>query len=634
MLTVDVIIPTYQPDEKWNRQVAGLLRQTYQPHHVLVVNTGEPLKNQERVRERFAARRIPAEFVNITPEEFDHGGTRHMAAGRCEGDLLLFMTDDAVPGDSFLIENLVKAFDRESVAAAYARQLPDQECRLIERYTRSFNYPDQSRMKTAADLEELGIKTFFCSNVCAMYRRSVYEKLGGFPVPAIFNEDMIFAGRLIQAGYGIAYAADAKVIHSHNYSFRQQFSRNFDLGVSQKQNPRVFGMAKSEGEGIRLVKKTAGFLVKNRRFDRLPALALGSGAKFLGYRLGKCYDRLPRRLVYYISMNKRYWEKQWAAEESKKIFPISGRFPESAKKSVAGGLLYKKQLYGKRSTTKGKLPAAEDVLVSVCIPAYNSGAYIERTMESVLNQTHKNLELVVVDDHSTDDTVKLVERMAAKDDRVRLEVNSKNLGLSGNWNACIRQARGTYVKLLCADDLLYPDSIEKELAPFLAYPDVHLVMSDTRLINVMGQNAGAFYRWPKKGLMDGRKLARYSLLFNNFFGAPCNNLFPKASAVRVGGFDRRFSYIPDFDFWVRMACLGQVYIIHECLNAFRVRKDSNTGEVMGEGGRGQDYVKEHAWLVKKHGRKLGLSKAACAFSVWWRKSRSRLIHVYLKIVTK
>ena len=271
---------------------------------------------------------------------------------------------------------------------------------------------------------------------------------------------------------------------------------------------------------------------------------------------------------------------------------------------------------------------------SVCIPAYNSGAYIERTMESVLNQTHKNLELVVVDDHSTDDTVKLVERMAAKDDRVRLEVNSKNLGLSGNWNACIRQARGTYVKLLCADDLLYPDSIEKELAPFLAYPNVHLVMSDTRLINVMGQNAGAFYRWPKKGLMDGRKLARYSLLFNNFFGAPCNNLFPKASAVKAGGFDRRFSYIPDFDFWVRMACLGQVYMIHECLNAFRVRKDSNTGEVMGEGGRGQDYVKEHAWLVKKHGRKLGLSKAACAFSIWWRKSRSRLIHVYLKIVTK
>ena len=623
MLTVDVIIPTYQPDEKWSRQIDGLLGQTRLPHRVLIVNTGEPLKGQETVRERFAKRGIPAEFVNITPEEFDHGGTRHMAAGQCDGDLLLFMTDDAVPGDSFLIENLAKYFDRESVAAAYARQLPDEKCRLIERYTRSFNYPDKSRVKTAADLGELGIKTFFCSNVCAMYRRSVYEKLGGFPRPAIFNEDMIFAGRLIQEGFSIAYAADAKVIHSHNYSCGQQLSRNFDLGVSQKQNPQVFGMAKSEGEGIRLVKQTAGYLIKNRRLDMLPALVLGSGAKFLGYRLGKCYDKLPRALVYRLSMNKRYWEKKWADGGNAEGLPVSGKQTSAAGESVTGG----------RQTCEYP-SAAADVLVSVCIPAYNSSAYIGKTMESVLSQTHRNLELVVVDDHSTDDTVRIVKRLAAKDSRVRLEINPRNLGLSGNWNACIRQARGAYVKLLCADDILYPDSIEKELAPFLVYPDVHLVMSDTRLINVEGQNAGAFCRWPKKGLMEGRKLARYSLLFNNFFGAPCNNLFPRASAVKVGGFDRRFSYIPDFDFWVRMACLGQVYIIHECLNAFRVRRDSNTGDVMGEGGRGQDYVKEHVWLVKKHGRKLGLSKAACRFSVWWRKSRSRLIHIYLKIVTK
>ena len=171
MLTVDVIIPTYRPDEKWNRQIAGLLRQTYPPRRVLIVKTGEPLERQEDVRARFARQGIPAEFMSVTPEEFDHGGTRHMAAERCDGDLLLFMTDDAVPADCFLIENLAKAFSQESVAAAYARQLPDQTCRVIERYTRSFNYPEESRVKTAADLEELGIKTFFCSNVCAMYRR-------------------------------------------------------------------------------------------------------------------------------------------------------------------------------------------------------------------------------------------------------------------------------------------------------------------------------------------------------------------------------------------------------------------------------------------------------------------------------
>ena len=103
-----------------------------------------------------------------------------------------------VPADVYLVEKLVSAFEKEKVAAAYARQLPDKDCDIIERYTRSFNYPKESSVKTKADLDRLGIKTFFCSNVCAMYRRSIYEKLGGFVKHTIFNEDMIFAGKLIQ----------------------------------------------------------------------------------------------------------------------------------------------------------------------------------------------------------------------------------------------------------------------------------------------------------------------------------------------------------------------------------------------------------------------------------------------------
>ena len=89
-----------------------------------------------------------------------------------------------------------------------------------------------------------------------MYRRELYLQLGGFVQKAIFNEDMIFAGELIQKGYGVAYAAEAKVVHSHNYSAIQQFHRNFDLAVSQADHPEVFAGIRSEGEGIRLVKKT------------------------------------------------------------------------------------------------------------------------------------------------------------------------------------------------------------------------------------------------------------------------------------------------------------------------------------------------------------------------------------------
>ena len=105
---------------------------------------------------------------------------------------------------------------------------------LLSAIQREFNYPKTSRLKSKEDLSKLGIKTYFCSNVCAAYQKDVYERLGGFVRKTIFNEDMILAGRMIQAGWKIYYAADAKVIHSHNYNCRQQFHRNFDLAVSQQ----------------------------------------------------------------------------------------------------------------------------------------------------------------------------------------------------------------------------------------------------------------------------------------------------------------------------------------------------------------------------------------------------------------
>ena len=179
----------------------------------------------------------------------------------------------------------------------------------MERYTRQFNYPEQSSVKTKADLLRLGIKTYFCSNVCAAYKRDIFEQLGGFVNHTIFNEDMIYAAGAIQAGYAIAYAADAKVIHSHNYSGWQQFTRNFDLGVSHVQYPAVFDGVPPEGEGMKLVKKTAVYLAKTAPW-LLPKLIWQSGMKWLGYRFGKKYQKLPPGLVRFCSLQKGYWKQE------------------------------------------------------------------------------------------------------------------------------------------------------------------------------------------------------------------------------------------------------------------------------------------------------------------------------------
>ncbi len=299
---VDVIIPTYQPDEKVVVLVKKLLKQTCEINeiHLIDTETGvfpKELYELEKIR-----------VTHIRQKDFDHGGTRHLGASKSDADFIVYMTQDAMPVNERMIEELIRPFDMPDAAVTYGRQLPAADCRLIERYTRAFNYPEQGIVKSAKDVERLGIKAYFCSDVCAAYRKSIYEELGGFERKTIFNEDMIMAAKAIQAGYKVVYAAEAKVIHSHNYSPMQQFHRNFDLAVSQCEHPEIFANIKSEKEGMRLVKDTAAYLLKKGKPWQIGSLILTSGCKYLGYKCGMNYKKMPRRMVMKCTMNPGYWK--------------------------------------------------------------------------------------------------------------------------------------------------------------------------------------------------------------------------------------------------------------------------------------------------------------------------------------
>ena len=288
MYSVDVLIPTYKPGPEFQELLRRLAHQRYGIRQVLIVNTGRQYWDASYEKAYPGCR-----VMHIGEAEFNHGGTRAWMAGMSAADLLVFMTQDALPADTELIGNLVRAFENPRVKAAYARQLPRKDCSLLERYTRSFNYPEKGRVKTKEDLESLGIKTFFCSDVCAAYDRQMYLELGGFPQQVNFNEDMIYASKVIRAGYAVAYAAEARVIHSHNYTGGQQFRRNFALAVSQADHPEVFADYPSEGEGLRLVKQTAAFVCRQHKPWLLFPLFWQSACKYAGYWLGKRYQKLP-----------------------------------------------------------------------------------------------------------------------------------------------------------------------------------------------------------------------------------------------------------------------------------------------------------------------------------------------------
>lgn len=316
MQTVDIIIPTYRPTAKLPEIIKRLNMQRYPVHRIILMNTEEACF-RERLPEDFKPEAYDnLEVHHISKSEFDHGGTRRKGVSFSEADIFICMTDDALPADRYLTERLVEALSKERVAVSYGRQLAGRHAGVAECFTRSYNYPPESCIKSKEDLPRLGIKTYFCSNACAAYRRDIYEESGGFIAHTIFNEDMIYAAGVMDRGYRSAYAAAAKVYHSHHYTNLQQLRRNFDLGVSQAQHPEVFAGIPSEGEGIKLVKETAVYLKDNGLAWQIPGLCLTSACKYAGYLLGKQYKRLPEALIRRLTMNAGYWEQNATEKES------------------------------------------------------------------------------------------------------------------------------------------------------------------------------------------------------------------------------------------------------------------------------------------------------------------------------
>ena len=309
--SVDIVIPTYKPDDKILKILDMLGKQTVKPNKLIIINTEE--KFFEKYLPYFNASNssFEIEIHNISMEEFDHGKTRNDGAKYSKAEIVMFMTQDAVPLDEYLIEELIKPIENNIVKASYARQMPDENSSLAECFTRSFNYPDEEKIKSKDDIKTLGIKTFFCSDVCAAYDKKIFTELGGFVNQTIFNEDMIYARKLIDNGYKISYSAKAKVIHTHEYTCMQQFRRNFDNAVSHRMYEDVFNDVSSESEGIKLIKKAFGFFIKNKKPYLIIPFGINCVYRYIGFKQGLKYDKLSKKTVLRCTSNKMFFEKMW-----------------------------------------------------------------------------------------------------------------------------------------------------------------------------------------------------------------------------------------------------------------------------------------------------------------------------------
>ena len=282
-MTIEVIIPTWKPGKELEELIRRLMRQRVRPHRIHIVNTDESCWDPG-ISDRWPG----IALTHIEKREFDHGGTRDMAARESQAEVLVFMTQDAMPANELFLGHLIAPLLQDpSIAMSGGRQLPKADASPMERLVREFNYPDQSRIRSAEDLPELGIKTFFISDVCCAYRRETYLSLGGFDYPLKTNEDMFFAAKAIRAGYQIVYAAEAEVIHSHNLSFTDQYRRNKLQGYELARHRELLGDDSPVASGKEMFMYVMRGLLKQGHVISWIGFGVDCVARYTGNRAGK-----------------------------------------------------------------------------------------------------------------------------------------------------------------------------------------------------------------------------------------------------------------------------------------------------------------------------------------------------------
>jgi glycosyltransferase involved in cell wall biosynthesis len=216
-------------------------------------------------------------------------------------------------------------------------------------------------------------------------------------------------------------------------------------------------------------------------------------------------------------------------------------------------------------------------LVSVIIAAYNAASHIEETCRSARRQTYPVLEIIVVDDGSTDDTGRVVDAIAAVDSRVRV-IHQNNMGVASARNAAIAAAKGEFIAPLDADDLWDPMKIERQVRRMKECgPDTGLVYCWWAWINESGDVLDRSPRWD----VEGRVLRR--LIEVNFTGCASVPLFRRSGVEAVGGYDaglqgRGSQGCEDWDLALRIAERYRAAVVRSVLVGYRRRTNSMSSQ--------------------------------------------------------
>lgn len=301
-MKVSVVIPVLNAERHLPALLPALLgQQPRPPDEVLLLDS----MSTDRTRA------IAAGFtgVRVLPvEKFCHSGTRNLGAREAHGDVVVLMTQDALPRDTHWLAALLAPLADPTVAASYSRQVPYPDANPMEQFFLRTHFPPESvvRRATGGGAAALGLRDVFFSNVSGAVRRDLLLR-HPFDERLIMSEDQQLSRDLMAAGHAVAYAADSVVTHSHNYTLSVCFRRYFDSVYSLTQVFPSHGMGTSAGMGAAYVRREFAWMVRHHP-HWLPYYVLYNGAKVAGTLAAHYAERMPRSWARRCSLHRYYWD--------------------------------------------------------------------------------------------------------------------------------------------------------------------------------------------------------------------------------------------------------------------------------------------------------------------------------------
>lgn len=279
-MSVDIICPLYNA-EKYieNLHKSFEMQENVKINNIRYVITKGNDNTEEKVKQ------LNCIYKTIEPKDFSHSLTRENEALNSDADIIVFVTQDVIIERKDWLKNLIKPIENNEAQACYSRQICTNNS--IEKYTREDNYPKESKIVSKDDIKKLGLKAFFFSDASSAIKKDTFVKLNGYDGKNLpISEDMYIAYKLITNDYKIKYCADSEVIHSHNFTLKQQYDRYYETGKFFKENSYLdeYNVNSTGGKlAINVLKQS----IKEKNWKVMAEWGPNMAARFLGMKMGK-----------------------------------------------------------------------------------------------------------------------------------------------------------------------------------------------------------------------------------------------------------------------------------------------------------------------------------------------------------